>query len=359
MPAPVVVCWPTMAKQASKAGGMAVLELLARPPQNIPSVCVVFGEDAFLRHEAVAALCRATGIDPTAGQQAWYEGETARLADVLANLYSLSLFGDRRVVVVEDADDFVSKNRPQLEAYVERPAGGVLILVVQRWPATTRLYAVVAERGLAVSCDKPAAGQLKKWLIGWASSRHGAKLTLPAAELLVDLVGPEPGILHQELEKLAAAAGGGEIGPELVERLVGSWRERTAWEMIGAALEGRGEEALDLLQRLLAGGSAELAVLGALGYAMRLLGAATRQVEQSEAAGMRPNLREALRAAGSPPYPAMLERNERHLRLVGRERGRELARWLLQAELDLKGSSRLPPRLVLERLLVRLSAPRK
>ncbi|MCL6503370.1 MAG: hypothetical protein K6T86_11835, partial [Pirellulales bacterium] len=81
--------------------------------------------------------------------------------------------------------------------------------------------------------------------------------------------------------------------------------------------------------------------------------------EQSEASGGRANLREALLAAGSPAYAGILERNERHLRLLGRERGRELARWLLQAELDLKGSSRLPPPLVLERLIVRISAARK
>lgn len=338
---------------------MPVLELLARPPQSIPAVCVVFGEDAFLRHEAVAALCRIAGADPAAGQLARYEGESAGVGEVLAHLHTLSLFGGRRVVIVEGADRFVSENRAKLEAYVQRPSEGVLILVVESWPATTRLYAAVAAAGLAVSCDKPAPAQLKGWLVGWAESRHGAKLARPAAELLVELVGPEPGILHQELEKLAAAAAGREIGPELVERLVGSWRERTAWEMIAAAVEGRGAEALDLLQRLLMAGEVELAVLGPLGYTMRLLAAATRHVEQAEAAGRKPELREALLAAGSPAYPAILQRNERHLRLLGRERGRELARWLLQAELDLKGNSQLSPRVVLERLMVSLSAPRK
>jgi DNA polymerase-3 subunit delta len=348
-----------MAKQASKGGGVAVFDLLAAPPQSVPAVCVVYGEDAFLRHEAVAALCRAAGVDAGDGGPARYEGDVAGLAEVLAELRTLSLFGGRRVVVVANAERFVSQNRAKLEDYVQRPAGGVLILELEPWPANTRLYAAVAARGLAVCCDRPPPAQLKGWLVSWAASRHGVKLSRSAAELLVDLVGGEPGILHQELGKLAAAAEGGEIGPDLVERLVGSWRERTAWEMIAAAFEGRAAEALDLLDRLLAAGESELAVLGPLAYTMRLLAAATRHVEQSEAAGRPPNLRDALLAAGSPAYPPMLERNERYLRRLGRERGRELARWVLQAELDLKGDSRLAPRLVLERLLARLAAPRK
>lgn len=351
---------PTMARQkSSKAASVPALELLVRPPQSVPPVCVVFGEDSFLRHEAVAALCRAAGADTAGVGVARYEGETASLGDVLAEVRTLSLFCGRRVVVVEDADKFVSSHRPQLEKYVERPAEGVLILAVERWPATTNLYAAVAAAGLAVSCDKPAAAQLKAWLAAWAKQRYEVTLSAAAAELLLDLVGQEPGILHQELGKLAAAAGGSQIGPELVERFVGSWRERTAWDMIAAALEGRRTEAIDLLQRLLMAGADALAILAPVGYTLRVLAAATRHVEQSEAAGGRANLREALLAAGSPAYAGILERNERHLRLLGRERGRELARWLLQAELDLKGSSRLPPPLVLERLIVRISAARK
>jgi hypothetical protein len=47
------------------------------------------------------------------------------------------------------------------------------------------------------------------------------------------------------------------------------------------------------------------------------------------------------------------------LRRLGRDRGRQLYRWLLDADLALKGSSSSPvrSRLELEELIVRLSAP--
>ena len=75
---------------------------------------------------------------------------------------------------------------------------------------------------------------------------------------------------------------------------------------------------------------------------------------QTEAGGARPKLRDALEKAGIRAF--VLQKAERQIRLLGRQRGAQLYRWLLQADLDLKGESAMPPRLILERLIVRLSA---
>ena len=88
---------------------------------------------------------------------------------------------------------------------------------------------------------------------------------------------------------------------------------------------------------------------------VREFAAATRLVLQSEAAGRRANLREVLERAGVKPF--VLQKAERQIRLLGRQRGSQLYRWLLQADLDLKGESTMPPRAILERLVVRLAAP--
>jgi DNA polymerase-3 subunit delta len=52
-----------------------------------------------------------------------------------------------------------------------------------------------------------------------------------------------------------------------------------------------------------------------------------------------------------------MERAERQLRQLGRERAARLYRWLLEADLALKGSHSAPhrARLVLEKLLVRMA----
>jgi DNA polymerase-3 subunit delta len=76
---------------------------------------------------------------------------------------------------------------------------------------------------------------------------------------------------------------------------------------------------------------------------------------QAEAAGRRIGVGPALQQAGIKSF--FLKKAESQLRRLGRQRGSQLYRWLLEADLDLKGDSQLPPRLILERLIVRLAAP--
>ena len=120
--------------------------------------------------------------------------------------------------MVEDADDFVSRCRPELEDYVGKPSPcGVLMLVVDAWPGNTRLAKAVAKTGLPVDCRLPQQQygrtayvdekKIAKWLVGWAKTRHQAKLVPQAADALLEAIGPELGLLDQELAKLAIQAG--------------------------------------------------------------------------------------------------------------------------------------------------------
>jgi DNA polymerase-3 subunit delta len=169
------------------------------------------------------------------------------------------------------------------------------------------------------------------------------------------MVGMDMGLLDQELAKLALSTDSqGEITSELVARLVGAWRAKTAWDMLDAALEGRTPDALLQLDRLILAGEHPVAILAQISASLRRLAAATRLVLVAETAGRRVSPRSALEQAGVKGY--FLDKTERQLRRLGRHRGQRLYRWLLQADLDLKGDSPSPPRTVLERLLVSISA---
>ena len=180
------------------------------------------------------------------------------------------------------------------------------------------------------------------------------QLPQAAAEMLVELVGPELGLLDQELAKLALLAGDEQkITPELVGRSAGGWRAKTTWEMLDAALDGNVREAMLQLDRLLASGEQPVGLLGQISASLRRFAAATRlvlagrgrppprQSPRCPGAGRRPLVRAAKGRAATPP--------------VGPPARAQLYRWLLQADLDLKGDSAMPPRLILERLIVRLA----
>jgi DNA polymerase-3 subunit delta len=282
------------------------------------------------------------------------------LRDVVDELATLAMFGgDRRLVLVEAADEFVSRYRAELEDYVAKPkANGVLVLGVKTFAANTRLFKAVAAAGLAIECSTPPPARLPRWLSGWARSEHGVALPQPAAETLVEMVGPELGLLDQELAKLALSAGpGGTISAELLRKSVGSWRAKTTWEMLDATLDGNARDAMLQLDRLLLAGESPVAILGQISASLRRLAAATRIILTAEAAGRRGGLRDALEQAGVQRF--LLAKAEAQLRKLGRQRGERLYQWLLETDLALKGDSALPPRLILERLIVRLSAPQK
>ena len=141
----------------------------------------------------------------------------------------------------------------------------------------------------------------------------------------------------------------------MVSRMVGGWRAKTTWEMLDAALDGQTAAAMLQLDRLLASGENPVGLLAQISASLRRLAAATRLILQAEAAGRRIALRPALEQAGIRAFA--LQKAERQLRRLGRQRGGQLYRWLLEADLDLKGDSAIPPRHILERLVLRLAAP--
>jgi DNA polymerase-3 subunit delta len=260
-------------------------------------------------------------------------------------LSTRALFGGgRHLVVIDDADDFVSANRPALEDYAKaQKQASVLVLEVKTWPATTRLYKALAETGLQIECRFPPPARLLKWLIAWTKSRHGATLSPDAAERLGETVESELGLYDQELAKLASMAGtGGTITLAMVDEAVGGWRAKTAWEMLDAALEGDTRGALRQLDRLLLSGEVPIALLAQIGSSLRRLAAAARLVVQAENSRRSTSLRQALERAGVKPF--LLGKVEPQLRKLGRERAGRLYRWLLEADLALKGTSSSPAR---------------
>ncbi|MCX7424619.1 MAG: DNA polymerase III subunit delta [Planctomycetia bacterium] len=358
------------------------LDYLAKVKSHpIAGVCVAFGDDPFLKRQVVGRLRREVlGDEDGEFSLTVFDGRTAELRDVMEELATMAMFGGgRRLVVVEDADEgvsrrrakpeeqqkegeeedakssFVSRHRTELEDYVARPSpSGVLVLLVKSLPSNTRLYKAVVAGGLAVDCNAPK--KLTPWLTTWAEKAHHVTLAPGAADLLVELVEPELGLLDQELAKLALSVGpDGRITPETVAQMVGTWRSKTAWVMLDAALDGNVREALVQLDRLLLAGEVPIAILGQISASLRRFAAATRLILQSEAAGRRPDLRGALEQSGVKSF--VLQRAQSQLRQLGRHRGAQLYRWLLETDLALKGASALPPRLVLESLVIRIAAP--
>ena len=349
------------------------LDYLAAPERHpARAVCVLFGEEGFLQQVALRELRRClTGADGDDLPFGAFEGDTVSWREVADELSTVAMFGgDRRLALVRSADGFVRNYRLLLEQRLASPRPlGVLVLQVAAWPSNTRLHEAVAERGLAVECRPPEKQlgkrkvldeeRLRDWLASWAESRHGVKLAADAGRLLLELAGPVFGLLDQKLAKLALfTERDGRVSRQMVCDVVGGWRTKTIWELLDAAADGDAAEALKQLDRLLYSGANSVGLFGQISWSLRRFAAATRIVEQGELEGRPVDLRKALQEAGFRSWPQQAMGNaERQLRQLGRHRAGRFYRWLLDADLALKGTHSSPSRarFVLERLLVRMS----
>jgi len=334
---------------------MDALAFLDKPAKSKRQpVYVLAGDEDFLKRQCRDAILALTlGDADPAFAVAVYPGEKLDFSAVRNDLDTLPFLSPARVVVVEAADPFVTAHREALEKYVAKPSKiGVLVLDVKSFPETTKLAKALPDAA-KLNCKALPAFKLAGWATGWAKARHGKTLNPDAAALLVELVGPQMGLLDQELGKLAVAVGPKpEIGPDDVDRLVGRSRAANVFRIMDAVGEGKPAEALTILGELFAEGEDALAVLGPLTAQLRKLAAAGRLVARGHSLGP------AMDAVGVPKWPAARQSFERQLRHLGRRRLDQLAGWLVETNLGLKGGNPLPPRLQVERLVVRLARPR-
>lgn len=324
--------------------------LKAPAKATVGPAAVLYGPERFLKQEALKALAPLVlGEDAEDLGLTRLPGNATDLKTVVDTLLTVSMWSPKQLVLVEDADEFVSNFRDGLERYLERPAKkSVLVLDVKSWPASTRLAKKVAAIGLPIECGSLKGAELSTWLAELARNRYGKKLDRGAAQLLVELAGTDLGLLDQELAKLTAYVGDAPtIDLPAVEKLVGGWKTETTWKMLDAARDGQLGKALELLDKLLTSGEHPLKLLGGINFVYLPIAKATELARQGMPLG------DALTQAGVKPFT--VQPVTAYLRRIGRPRAERISRWLLQADLDLKGASALPERAIIERLLVQLS----
>ncbi|MCI0378247.1 MAG: DNA polymerase III subunit delta [Gemmataceae bacterium] len=316
---------------------------------KIGPLYVLHGDEPFLKRQAILAIReRALGADADEQVVSTYSGDKAAYAEVFDELQTAPFFAPRRVVVIEGADPFITKFRPQLEKLLlNLPASGVLILDVKTWASNTRLAKMTPDSATIV-CKAPPVYKIAKWCTDWAASRYEKQLAEPAATLLVEFVGGDMGLLDQELEKLSIYVGSkSTIEADDVDRLVGNNRTESTWKIFDALADGQIDTALTILDRQLDQGEEPFKIMGAMAFQVRKLAQGARLALQGT------NLRAALAQVGIPPFA--VDKAEKHLRRLGREHAAQLYDQLMEANMGLRGGSPLPERIVLERFLLQLA----
>jgi len=213
-------------------------------------VYALVGPDPFLQTQELVKLGKE--LPPDAAKLD-LDGEKADLADVLDELRSFAMFGGGKMVVVREADDFLSNYREQLEKYVASPSNSAtLVLRLSSLPANQKIHKLIAKVGEVIKCEPPSTAQLPGWIASRAKSEYQAAIAPDATRLLADLIGDDLGRLDTELAKLSLQVEAGKpIGVELIKGSVAFQREQEMRDLTAALAVGRTAEAVKRWRQLL------------------------------------------------------------------------------------------------------------
>ncbi len=206
---------------------------------------------------------------------------SAELFEVLDELRTLPFLAPRRVVIVSDADAFVTAHRESLERYLKAPASsGVLVLMVSSFPSSTRLHKLVGKIGQVIVCSISGPKDLMGRIIA-AAETQGKQITRDAIELLLTCVGENLTALNVELEKLSTYVGERKrIGTEDVSAVVTGSAPPGAFALTNAITSADIPAALRALEKMLVTRGHGFKTLGMIGWHLRRAIGAKQNLER-------------------------------------------------------------------------------
>lgn len=239
-------------------------------------VFFLYGDDAF-RKEAAARLLvdahvddatRDFNLDVLSGSDVDVES----LARILA---TPPMMAARRVVLIREAEALASSplSRDVVLRIAENPPPDLTCILVARIPdgSKAKFYRDLKRVGQSIEFPAITEADVPGWLMDHALDNHGVTLDEDAARALGGAIGPELGILVQELTKLAGLVGDrARITLDDV-RLAGTRLPRQdRWDWFDLVGQRRFLEALDTLPVLMSHESGVGLAIGLTTHLLRL-----------------------------------------------------------------------------------------
>jgi DNA polymerase-3 subunit delta len=271
--------------------------------------------------------------------------------DVVAACNVLGLFGGgSRLVLVESVDRWKAADAKAIADYLRSPTPEtVLALVGAEMKKESALAKACTKAGDVLVYDTP-----RRNLSGWVAdqfARAAARADPEACRMLVELVGEDLVDLSTEVSKLATWAGGDEIQEADVEALVAPRAETPPWTLTDAWARRDTSAVLAACERILTSGErTPSGLVWQLADHVGLVRACRDFGREGVSIG------EAAKRLRKKEYPVRKAFGQAEA-FSDAELDEAVAR-LASLDLAVKGGSRLPADLELERTLVAITRPR-
>jgi DNA polymerase-3 subunit delta len=316
---------------------------------RIEPIYLFEGEEEFFHEEGIRLLQAATLPEGAASvDREVIRGPESTLPQVLDAAATFPMVGDRRLIVVRDADGLRYDTVDDLKAYLANPnPKGCLIFSSTKFDKRRGLHRALQKGGTRVDCTRPGDAALVQWIRERLRGR-GFGISDDLAEgIAAGFSGQGLARLDAELQKLMAAIGAPRpIQPNDLDILAGVPRLGDAFGIAKLMIRGERAAAIVAVRDLMREGEVPLLLLGGVSWYVRTA------LKARSASSRRIPPRETTSLYGIDPG-----RMERFNREVGRSTPEQLRRALalcLRTDRELKGGGAKDPAHALERLIHRV-----
>lgn len=330
----------------------AIRELEAGKPRP---VYVVVGDERVFADRVVAAARKHVVEPAMAGfnVDVFEAGETP-INRIIDSANTMPMMAKNRLIILrgierlEKGEDKKSSPTDALAEYVSKPSPStVLVIVGHKLDGRRKLATVAKKSNIIVECA-PLRPNMLPLFVREEAKRRGHVIAGDVADALVDLVGSELSALIDAIERLSLYAGDKQpITEDAVIECIARVRVGSVWGLSDAVAARDRATALRLLNENYDPRDRGLPLHGLLASSIRKLLKLRALLDNGASTD------EAAKAAGFPPFKAQ-EAARQAKKFKPGELERAVAIFA-EADLALKGS-KVPPLLVLEDAIVRLTA---
>ena len=244
--------------------------------QETPArVYLLYGEESYLTAYYAEQVIRLAGVRPNDSLAEFnmhrFDGQECSFDAVEEAAEALPLMADRKCVAVSNLDVTVAAIFDRAMALVSDPPEDTVMVF---WMTTLlndgkpnakwrQFIEVVDKNGFCVQFPRKTNDEIVRILCAGASRRHSVMRPEVAREL-VEQCGNDMNLLLNELDKLCAVAGTGEITSAILGEVATKNLNAQVFELSNAILKHNYESAYTILHRLFATKLEPLVILAAL-----------------------------------------------------------------------------------------------
>ncbi len=187
--------------------------------------------------------------------------EAPPVEQVLDVLFTVPFFGGRRTVVMDNVQKLLKKDLEVVSGYLSKPsAESVLVMMSAGTLKKSLKESLKGARAIPLDIREK---EIPSWLSHRASSK-GITLAADAVDYLIGTVGPEPGLLASEVEKLAMS-GKKKLGAADIREIVKGSGGYDVFDLINA-LKSRDTDRVFRIYRSLSEVQDPYGLVGALNW---------------------------------------------------------------------------------------------